>query len=266
MECREVERYVDTFIDFEFAEPERLEVEAHLLSCPPCRRLVQERSAEKTSLRVAAPRPSASMALRQRIERVLEEEDQGAAHKPVSVPVLPKRFPSRWALPVLFLALPLYLFLSHRPLSPPAIADSIVRHQRNLPAEVSGDPRVVLRWFDGKVPFAVRALRLEPMASLRGGRISSIGNREAAYLIYDSHGDSHGDGQSGKISVFIFDPDEVAMVTGRRQMIHSHEVYLQGEKGYHVALFRDQGLGYAIAGDLDEPDLIRLIASAVSGR
>ena len=37
------------------------------------------------------------------------------------------------------------------------------------------------------------------------------------------------------------------------------------ERGYHVAMFRDRGMGYAYASDLDEPSLLQLISASLDG-
>jgi anti-sigma factor RsiW len=134
----------------------------------------------------------------------------------------------------------------------------VVRHQRNLPLEVTGNPEAVQSWFDGKVPFAVPALKLEPIASLRGGRLSHLGSREAAQLQYERAGQ--------RFSIFVFDPQGLRLRAPRRQMIGNREVFLEDTSGYHVAVFRDRGLGYAITGNLDESDVIRLISAAVGAQ
>jgi len=72
MDCRELERSVDAFLDAEFDERERAEAEAHLAGCPRCRAMVEAqvrvRSAIRAKLREAmtppAPAGSAPAALR----------------------------------------------------------------------------------------------------------------------------------------------------------------------------------------------------------
>src|SRR6185295_17848568 len=106
----------------------------------------------------------------------------------------------------------------------PLLNESIVKHQRNLPLEVTGGPEKVQSWFDGKVPFAVPAPQLGPRCSLRGGRLSHLGGREAALLQYDQNGQ--------KISVFVFDahemPRPLPLRAPERRMIGNREVYIEG--------------------------------------
>ena len=47
-------------------------------------------------------------------------------------------------------------------------------------------------------------------------------------------------------------------------MIGNRDVYFDQEHGYNVALFRDRGVGYAIASDLDQDQMVKLVSSAVS--
>jgi anti-sigma factor RsiW len=62
--CREVEPLFASYVDGETAPPERAEVDAHLIKCPPCRdRVAGERTAREilkaraTELRAPAPEP-----------------------------------------------------------------------------------------------------------------------------------------------------------------------------------------------------------------
>ena len=95
----------------------------------------------------------------------------------------------------------------------------------------------------GRLPGAAAAVP-QASAALRGGRLASIGDKQAAYLVYDINGD--------KVSVFIFDAGDLPIESRRKTVIGNREVYFDQEHGYNVALFRDRGVGYAIASDLDK--------------
>jgi hypothetical protein len=92
--------------------------------------------------------------------------------------------------------------------------------------------------------------------ALRGGRLANVGDRQAAYLLYDLGGN--------KVSVFIFDPGELPIEARHHAFIGNREVFFDGERGYNVALYRDHGVGYAIASDLDQGQMMRLVSAAVS--
>jgi anti-sigma factor RsiW len=261
MQCQDIERYVDSFIDCEFAEPERLEFEAHLSECAPCRELVRRQAAFKATLRALLQRPAAPPGLRQRVDAMLDAQERAEA-APARSGLFSR---SRGWVPAAVLGL--FVLALGWVLSPaprllrresPVILDSIVIHQRNLPLDVAGNPEAVWRWFDGKVSFAVRVPHLEPAASLRGGRLVSLGSREAAYLTYERRGD--------RISVFVFDARDLPLMAPRRHVVGQREIFTEGTRGYQVALFRDNDVGYAITGSVAEPELIRLISAAVSER
>src|SRR5262249_35560773 len=136
--------------------------------------------------------------------------------------------------------------------SPPLLHQSIIDHTRNLPVEVaSPNPDDVSHWFQGKVDFPVRPPRLGADARLLGGRLGRFGTHYAAYLVYDVQG--------RKVSVFVFDPEDLPMSAPRRVYVDNRQVFMGGERGYHVAWFRDQGVGYAVTSDLDESHVIQLV-------
>ena len=82
--------------------------------------------------------------------------------------------------------------------------------------------------------------------------VQRIATQEGINLVFDA--------SDGNRSLLL----PLQALDARRQMIGSHEVILQGTHGYSIAVFRDHGLGYAITGDIEEPELLRLISAAVA--
>jgi anti-sigma factor RsiW len=254
MQCRDIERDLDSFLDGELAPPESAEVDAHLRSCAPCQRLVDEQMGMKLSLRAALrpPEPPESLRLfvRDSLHSHLVTAQRAAMWQRLRRPVVV-------GLSVAILVTALVAGTLTPARQPEVVMESmIVKHQRNLPMEITGNPEVVRSWFDGKVPFAVPPPRVEPVASLRGGRISHLGDREAAYLQYEQHGQ--------RISVFVFDPSGLHLQAPRRAVIHNRQVYLQGARGYQIAVFQDRDLGYAITGSLDELEFLRFVTAMMN--
>lgn len=266
MQCEDLEHDLDCFLDGELASPERLEAETHLRDCPSCMRLVKQRRELRCVLREAVRVPTPRSALVPRLQHGLDEIDRQRCERRLSR-LLPEnlRRPVAAALSVTAAAgLLLWVQATTAPRqsrpNAPVVELTIGKHLRNQPLEITGGPEVVRSWFDGKVPFAVPTPRLEPIASLRGGRLSNLGDREAALLQYDRRGRT--------ISVFVFDANGIQGVplqAPRRAVIGNREVYLQGAHGYQVAFFRDRDLGYAIAGSVDEPEFIQLLSAALGG-
>jgi anti-sigma factor RsiW len=256
MRCADLENELGCFIDGELAPPERREVENHLSDCAACRGQVEAQRQIKQLLKQARPVAPAHESLTRRVRTALDEDDGRGGWR--------RRL--KGARPILRASLGVFvpvvaalaLVVGYVENVEPLINDSIVKHQRNLPLEVTGEPEKVQSWFDGKVPFAVSMPQLGPRCSLRGGRLSHLGNREAALLQYDQNGH--------KISVFVFDGQKmpVRLRLPERRVIANREVIIDAASGYHVAVFRSQGLGYAITtGNVAESDFIQMVSAAI---
>jgi anti-sigma factor RsiW len=244
--CAGVSRFVDTYIDGEFGEGDRVEFEAHVAECEACRTKVRTQAEWKRLIKAAAPREQASAALRNRISRSIARE---------SKPMLSWRAWAFRAMPAAAAVGLVATLMISRVQWSPVCADVVAKHQRNLPIEVSGGSDQVRRWYSDKVDFPVRPpqFRNEP-ATLRGGRLASIGDKQAAYLVYDMNGI--------RVSVFVFDSGELPIEARKRVVIGNREVFLDQEHGYNVAIYRDRGVGYAIASDLDQDQIVKLVSSA----
>lgn len=248
LRCAGISRFVDTYLDGEFGEGDRAEFEAHLSECDACRHKVRAQADWKAAIKAAAPREPAPAALRNRVQRSLAREAR---------PMLTWRQWATRAMPAAAAVGLVATFMVSRVQWSPVAADVVAKHQRQLPIEVSGAPEQVKKWYSGKVDFPVRVPQFRDVqAALRGGRLASIGDKQAAYLVYDVHGD--------KVSVFIFDASELPIEARRKAVVGNREVYFDQEHGYNVALFRDRGVGYAIASDLDQDQMMKLVSSAVA--
>ena len=246
LRCAGVQRFVDTYLDGEFAERDREEFESHLAECETCRRKVKTQAEWKVAIKAAAPNEKAPAALRNRVLRSISREER---------PQQKWRGFMKRVLPVAATVGLVASVVVARVQWSPVAADVIAKHQRNLPVEVSGGSDQVKRWYADKVGFPVRPPSLCNTCALRGGRLADIENQQAAYLVYDVNG--------SKVSVFIFDPS-MRLEAPHKAMVDNREVFLDEEHGYNVALFRDHGVGVAIAGDLDREQMLKLVSSAVT--
>jgi len=249
LRCAGISRFVDTYLDGEFAETDRAEFEGHLGECEMCRAKVRVQAEWKQAIKAAAPREQAPAALRNRVARSIARESR---------PMLSWRAWAVRAMPAAAAVGLLATFMISKVQWSPVAADIVAKHAKMTPLEVSGGNDQVRKWYADKVDFPVRVPQLcrQQQCSLRGARLSSIADKPAAYLVYDVNGD--------KVSVFIFDATDLPIETRRRQVIGNREVYFDQEHGYNVALFRDRGVGYAIASDLDQEQMMKLVSSAVS--
>ncbi len=247
--CAGISRFVDTYLDGEFAETDRAEFEGHLSECETCRGKVRVQAEWKSAIRAAAPREQAPAALRNRVARSIARE---------SKPMLSWRAWAVRAMPAAAAVGLVATFMISKVQWSPVAADLVAKHLKATPIEVTGGSDQVRKWYVDKVDFPVHPPQLcrSVSCSLRGGRLSSVGDKPAAYLVYDINGD--------KVSVFIFDPSDLPIETRRKTVIDHRDVYFDQEHGYNVALFRDRGVGYAIASDLDQEQMVKLVSSAVS--
>jgi anti-sigma factor (TIGR02949 family) len=246
-DCDEVARGADAYLDGEFAEDDRAGLESHLAECAECARRVRGQAAFKAQLRSALRTAPAPAALRERVRFVLTRSE----------PALPAwRRASAKLVPAAAAAVVLVgATWSARERSSPVAAAAILRHEADLPVEVTGGVDQVRQWFTHKVDFAVKPPRL-PNAALVGARLASLRDHDAAYLVYTVSG--------AKVSVFVFAADDLPFEAPRRREAAGHQIYLQGERGYNVAMFRHGGVGYAFASDLPEERMIQLVSSAVA--
>jgi anti-sigma factor (TIGR02949 family) len=248
LRCAGISRFVDTYLDQEFGEGDRAEFEGHLSECETCSAKVRMQAEWKRAIKAAAPRELAPAALRNRVSRQLARE---------SKPMLSWRQWATRAMPAAAaVGLIATLMISKVQWSPVA-ADVVAKHQRNLPLEIYGGSDQVKQWYSDKVDFPVRPPQFRNMeAAFRGGRLASIGDKQAAYLVYDIKGN--------KVSVFVFDPSQLPIEARRKAVIGNREVFFDEEHGYNVAMFRDRGVGYAIASDLDDAAMSKLVSAAIA--
>lgn len=247
--CVEVERFCDAYLDGEFAEMDAADLERHLAACAVCGERVRFQSEFKSALRRAAPRPSATEALRGRIKVALD----GEPVPPVPIEVARwKQIAYRLAPAVAAAAVVGGLAWSAEPFSP-VVEDAISKHQRDLPIEVRGKPDDVRAWLSDKVPFAMRLPRFAPQAVLVGARLANVRDRDAAYLVYNVGGE--------RVSVMVFDPANLPMATQRRRLVGHSSVYLDGDRGFHVVFYRNRGIGYAVTSGMDEDRMIQLVSA-----
>lgn len=250
LRCAGISRFVDTYLDGEFAETDRAEFEGHLAECESCRGKVRVQAEWKAAVKAVAPREPAPAALRNRVARSIARE---------SKPMLSWRAWAVRAMPAAAAVGLLATFMISKVQWSPVAADIVDKwHRKSLPVDVAGGNDQVKQWFNGKVDFPVRPPPLcrTSACQLRGARYASVADHPAAQLVYEINGD--------KVSVFIFDASDLPIETRRKTVIDNRDVYFDQEHGYNVALFRNHGVGYAIASDLDQEQMIKLVSSAVS--
>jgi anti-sigma factor RsiW len=261
MECADLERSLDVFLDGELDERDHADAAAHLAGCDPCRALVERRGHVRDGLRRClrtamggdTEAGHAPATLRLRIVSALEHERRPWWRRVLSpVPLAALAACAAGALLVL---------VTHTPAADPLVEEAVRRHVRDLPLEVTAaavGPESVPAWFAGKLDFNPRPPRFAtPEVRLVGARLSHISDRPAAYMRYE--------GPRGHLGLFIVeDPHHRFGDGGRAVRIGPEGVRVVNARGYRIAVWRHDEIVYSLVGDLDEHQLARVLASAAA--
>jgi anti-sigma factor RsiW len=236
----------------------RERVDSHLAGCEACR---SEDAADRelsTALRDRLPKRRAPEALRRSIEERLAGE--------------PPRTSSgirrtQWVL-ALIAAVPLAaaFLLWVKPAQPDAmVTEAVNDHLRILygahPIEVeSGGVRQVKPWFEGRVDFAPTVgFGGDDDFPLQGGAIAYFVDRKAAAYIYKRH--------LHVVTLLVYRADglpwSTVPPTSGVSLGHVRAKELT-TRGFHVILWRDGDLGYALVSDLD-PHELEMLGSKIAG-
>ena len=245
MECQKSKRLLDVYVDGELDAGTMVELDVHVESCEACRALVVLSRRLKSELRsLSTVRAPDSLA------RAVEK----LARRPRRMKIA-----AMASLPPLAAAAAVALFLFSQPSSEVStagmaslVSDVVERHVGNLPMEVTqSDPNQVAAWFDRKVSFPVRAPALGLRgASLEGGRISNVRDRQAAHINYQFGGH--------RVSMMIFNPDQLDFSGGQIVRAGERDVWVGRRNGYNVAIVIDNDMAYAISSDLSQKQLVEI--------
>ena len=248
MNCKEVKKYLDAYIDEELEAGIMLKAEAHLEACESCGSVVLVKRQLKKNLRELG-KIKAPEHLRQNIISLAR------ARRKRSTLLTVAATPFAAAAAVLLV----FTFASPKsneePLSE-VVDDVVQRHVRELPMEVEGpDPIRAASWFRGKVDFPVRPPQLNlQRAHFQGARLSNVQAHQAAHMTYTV--DGH------RVTVMIFNPSTTLLTGGVPVTVANKEVLLGRRNGFNVAVFFEGDMAYAMSSDLPKERLIKLIADS----
>ncbi len=264
MDCTELERSIDAYVDGEFDARERAEADLHLASCERCRTLAAGAAALRAAVRAklreamspAAPAGRAPPELRTRIEAELVRQRRPLWRRALSpIPVATLAACAAGALIVLQL---------HG--GDTSLAEEAIRsHHRDFPLDYvasSAADMAIPAWFADKLDFHPSPPRFQA-AGIRilGARLSHLREWPAAYVKYAL--------PTGNAGLFIVDdPDRRFDVGGEPVTVGSRTIRVARGHGYNVAIWRDDKIVYSLVSDLDEAALRELVrtAQADSGR
>ena len=234
MSCDRSPELLSAYLDRALPSPEREQLEAHVSQCPDCRVRLESLRAVKHALARLPSREAPPGAVRARVE---------------SLRFARRMIPTR----VLVAALATVvlgaagLLLARRPQAPTlTLTEELVGdHLRSvpdaMPAEVtSHDPREVIGFFAGRVPFSPVA-PVFPASRLVGGRLCQIDGRLVQLLFYDAKGE--------KLSLFVSGGD-------------LGEPGCREARGHHVCTRRVGGRTLVLVGKVPAEELLHLLDEA----
>ncbi len=241
MNCRDLETQLTPYLDGELIAEARVEVEAHLATCPTCPRHVEVERHNLSAIREAARAgsPTAPAALKARLfENVARDSNSQRRLGVLRVVAV--------AATVTFaVGLGHHEYRSHqRRLYE---QDAALRHARQFPLEIEQPPDAIERWFGGKLDHPVNLPRF-PHATATGARLLQVRDKPAAYIRYDS---------PRPMGLFVFGDDHDLDVGPIAEVNSNH--------GYNVVSWREGDVVYQLVTDLDEQDIRDLMPSPQGG-
>lgn len=254
MNCQAVERYLGAVLDEEADPSARLAVEQHVASCAPCRERLAFagwlKARVKQEAQIAAP-----AALRERVSQSLAAGGDGTS-------LGFAKLDGNWRATAAVAAMALLVFglggaLEFRSGQAsagmmPLFEDVVRAHTRPYPAEVARRDQVPA-YFADKVGFSVRPMEFEdPGIRFVGARHAEVGGRPAVTLQYEARG--------RKMTVVAFRSPAGAANWGETVDAHGRKVRYVRVGGHLVPLVEHGGVVYAVVGDLDAEDGLRLAA------
>lgn len=278
MTCEDFIPFIDAYVDQEFDDRERAEMEIHLQSCPQCREHVEFQVNLKREVK-ACLEERAPESLRLRIFQDIEshvasasadevEESAKVVALPTASAAPSARRPTvvrmaRIAVPLaaavaIVVVLPSFTVAPAKSGQLPIVEQTVDWHVGNYPIEVTGpDSGRVQHWFRNKVDFPVRLPQFaaQRQVNLLGGRIAHVQDRRAAYLLYEVDGT--------RLSVLVFDGEGLTIPSDKIRQVSGRDMALLNNKGYEVAVLQDSGVTYTITSELAEPEFVSLVSSTL---
>jgi anti-sigma factor RsiW len=131
------------------------------------------------------------------------------------------------------------------------LEELVAEHSRPLPLHDAKDPSEAQK-LEPYVGVPVRAASFQKRAGGRfvGGRVLPVHQERAAMLQYEIE-----DGQEmRRVSVIVFDPRRIQVRDAELEPrpVGTAQVHVGRANGYTVAVTQREGVGYAVASDLDE--------------
>jgi anti-sigma factor RsiW len=262
MDCTETRTHLVDRRRGNLAGDETAAVDAHLADCAVCRHEDAADAQLSVLLEERLPRPRAPGSLKQALEKRWLEP---APRKPIA------RSWARVGRTTAAMAAGAALLwatmfgLRERASDGTLVEEAVNDHLRVLysdhPIEVeSGGIHRVKPWFEGRLDFApVVEFGGDDDFPLAGGSVGYFIDRKAATFVFKR--------RLHEITLFVFRAEGLHWPVAGLRPIGAAQGTVETRRGFHVALWRQGDLGYALVSDANEADLLALGAKiAVSSK
>jgi mycothiol system anti-sigma-R factor len=241
MTCREMLSVVDAYLDGELSAFEIIRVHDHLVNCEQCQAILESEAALHSLLKSDAAEDEPPPELRARVLDLI-----GASRPSTRFRVVPLVLSGLVA--VLFATI-VGIRLWRAPDVPPPFALEIAAKHRlytdasSASLDVNASDAVELtERLERHVGFPVRApIIATPQQRLVGGRVSSVADGPAAYLLYQWHGRA--------LSLFVTAPRPNSRLEGAERVVGGVEFYTASLAGVTLAWWDESGHLYAAVSD-----------------
>ncbi|CAN5318638.1 hypothetical protein BH09MYX1_BH09MYX1_04870 [soil metagenome] len=266
--CREYVHLLGAFDDGELEPGKQLEVDSHVEECEGCRERVLLGKATKATLKnvlkASAPdtlRARMAVAMKAELARGSVRED--AKRKTIAWrTIVPLATAAAFALTWGALSRPAKSGTVRAGFSDDLIADLVAEHSRPLPPEAR-DPKGVndLGQYVGVPVHANSLQQRHPGARLVGGRVLPVHQERAAMLQYEV---PQQNGEVRRVSIFVFDPRRIQVNDSglSSRPVGTAQVRVGHQNGYSVAVTQNDGVGYALASDMNEDETAELAVAS----
>jgi len=273
--CRRVLPLIETFVDGELKASKVLELEQHLAECELCCERVRLIQAMQVSTRRAVrddAQPSAT--LQARVQNALVAEREREALVEASFDEHNRVLPWRAIMPIAAAAAFILVWAASVGTPPrprqnasdeaslassttanvEQLIDEFVNYHADDPPPQVTEPSQLLR-FDRTVGVPVRLPSLQQYgAHWIGGSIVPVRNQRAASLRYKL--DGH------RVTLYVYDSHRFPLrVMLEPRVVRNVPVYVGNRHGYSIAAVEREGVGYAVASDLNDRESAELVAS-----
>jgi anti-sigma factor RsiW len=249
MDCTDVDRFLDHYLDGEFSEADSAALEEHLRACGDCRGLalaevnIRRGIAEKLN-----PAPALPEARRESIIEGALAKARGPRWLDLFRPAI--LVPASAGITLALVAALWFAWPSGGEYDH-FIDDSIMAHESELPSEVEGDEAQIADYVREKARFDARPPLKSDDARLVGARLTRVGTTPAVQYRYIV---------AGRPVTVVQTP---APLAGERARGLEAAVRFVGDRGRHgVGVFEDAGLQNAAVGEMPGKDLLRLVPAS----